>query len=61
MPTICVQCAMEAALKGEPCPSFDEEPDEHGRRVHPDPVKTQARRNELERLVVERFRRHLTS
>jgi hypothetical protein len=36
MPTVCIQCALKALVAGEPAPIFDEAPDVHAARVHPD-------------------------
>jgi hypothetical protein len=49
MPTVCIQCAMRAILAGEPVPTFDEEPDEHQRRCHPDLDEAARERAELQR------------
>jgi len=39
--TVCIQCHMRAMAAGEkPPPPFDESPEEHLVRVHPDPVET---------------------
>lgn len=53
MPTVCIQCALEAFVTNKGLmPSaaivFDETPEDHARRVHPDPVATNARRRWLE-------------
>lgn len=47
MPTMCVQCAMRAMLEGVTLPVFDESPEEHRARMHPDPVATDVERREL--------------
>jgi hypothetical protein len=39
---------MRALLLGEPSPVFDEEPDAHARRVHPDLAAAQRERKEME-------------
>lgn len=52
--TICIQCALEEFVRTgdvatlSTAAAFDESPDDHMRRVHPDPVATQARRRVLE-------------
>lgn len=56
VPLMCIQCSMRAMLKDEPSPTFDETLEEHMRRVHPDPVATQAERRELARKLVEKFK-----
>ena len=53
---LCIQCAMRALLKGEPTPMFDETPEEHQRRVHPDPFATRLERLELERQLTEKLK-----
>jgi hypothetical protein len=40
---------MKALLEGKAIPSFDETPEEHLRRCHPDPAETARERAELER------------
>jgi len=46
--TVCIQCAMKAMAEGKkPPPPFDETPEEHLRRVHPDPVQTATERAAL--------------
>lgn len=57
MPTVCIQCAMAALLKGEPPPSFEESPEDHLRRAHADPVATQDERRALEAALAEKFRK----
>jgi len=48
--TVCVQCAMKALLEGRLTTlQFEETPEEHMARVHPDPVATRRERLELER------------
>lgn len=49
MPTLCVQCAMRALVDGKPVPTFEETPEEHQRRCHPDLRATQKERIELEK------------
>ena len=49
MTTMCIQCAMRAMLNGEAPPTFDETPEQHQRRVHPDLAATQVERREMER------------
>lgn len=59
MPTFCIQCALEAFVKGKGASvppemtMFEETPEEHMKRVHPDPVATQNRRQELEQEAAE--------
>lgn len=53
MPTLCIQCAMKAMVAGEPYPVFDEEPAEHARRYHPNPLDTYRERQMLEAAVSE--------
>lgn len=47
MTTMCIQCAMRAILNDEAPPVFDETPEQHQRRVHPDLAATQAERREI--------------
>jgi hypothetical protein len=54
MATVCIQCAMRAMLAGVPPPAFDETPEQHLRRVHPDPVAARVERCELERQLYSR-------
>jgi len=56
MPTMCIQCAMRAMLNNEPPPMFDETPEEHQRRVHPDLIATQAERSVLERQLDQKIK-----
>lgn len=55
--TVCIQCAMEALAAGKSpdqiriASTFDETPTQHMRRVHPDPIATQRRREELYRII----------
>lgn len=49
MPTLCIQCSMRAMVSGEPPPMFDEKPEEHQARVHPDQEAVQRERVELGR------------
>jgi hypothetical protein len=46
---------MRAMLDDQPSPTFDETPEEHLRRAHPDPIATQVERRELERRLAEKF------
>ena len=52
MPTICIQCSMQALVDGRAIdlrlPPFDGSPEEHRTQVHPDPVKTKRERAVLE-------------
>lgn len=56
MPTICIQCSMRALLADEPPPMFDEEPEEHQARMHPDLVATKAERQQLEAELAEKLK-----
>lgn len=56
MPTVCVQCAMRAMLNDERPPVFDETPEQHRRRLHPDPAAAQRERRQLERQVAKKLR-----
>lgn len=47
MPTLCIQCSLKAMLNYEPIPTFEETPEEHQRRVHPDPEATRRERDEM--------------
>lgn len=53
MPTVCLQCAMRAIVEKKPTPYFDEEPEAHRLRVHPDLAATQRERVELEKTIAE--------
>lgn len=57
MALVCIHCSLKAMLNGEPPPSFDEEPEEHVARLHPDPVENWKERRELE----ARLKHHLDS
>ena len=48
MPLVCVQCSMRALVNETPVPTFDETPEQHAARCHPDPVETLRERKELE-------------
>jgi hypothetical protein len=58
---VCIQCALEAFVNGvDPLylhtdATFNETPTEHMRRLHPDPVRNQARRQELLMLAAARM------
>ena len=47
----CIHCSMKALLDGKPSPVFDETPEEHMARAHPDMEATIRERAEL----TERF------
>jgi hypothetical protein len=47
---------MRAVLNDEPPPSFDETPEEHQRRVHPDLAATRLERRELDRQLAEKLK-----
>ena len=53
MPT---ECSMRALLAHEPPPVFDEEPEAHAARMHPDPVATVNERRELEAKLAAQLR-----
>jgi hypothetical protein len=53
MPLFCLQCAMRAMVAGRPPEHFNESPEAHVLRVHPDPVACQAERQELEAQVAK--------
>jgi len=57
VPTVCVQCALRALVAGEPAPVWDEEPEVHQQRMHPDLEATARERRELE-AILERRRQH---
>jgi hypothetical protein len=59
--TICIQCAMEAFARGATpdamrlaC-SFEETPEQHQARCHPDLAETKRRRHQLEALAAQRM------
>lgn len=53
--TVCALCALKARLKGEPAVSFQEGPEEHLNRVHPDPKAMHDESVELRRQFQERL------
>lgn len=55
MPTLCIQCAMRAILEDRQPPVFEETPEEHRARVHPNLEDTRHEREELERRLVQHF------
>lgn len=57
MPTVCIQCAMKAMLAGEQGGGgvFEETPEAHMKRVHPDPAATHAERKALEAALALRL------
>jgi hypothetical protein len=60
LPTMmCIQCAMRAMLDGQPSPMFDETPEQHRHRVHPDLAATRVERRELERRLAEKLKEEL--
>ncbi len=56
MPTMCIQCAMRALLEDKPSPTFDETPEEHQLRVHPDLAATRLERQDLENKLVKKLK-----
>jgi hypothetical protein len=50
----CLQCSLKALLDGREAPIFDETPDAHMTRCHPDPEVTSQERHELERRLQQR-------
>jgi hypothetical protein len=50
----CLQCAMKAVLAGDEPPFFDETPEAHMERCHPDPYATYRERQMLEQQLYER-------
>jgi hypothetical protein len=53
--TMCIQCAMRAMLNDEQPPLFDETPEDHRSRVHPDPAETTRERLVLEEQLAEKL------
>jgi hypothetical protein len=54
--TVCIQCSMRALVNNESkAPVFDETPEEHVKRMHPDPIETLRERKALED-ALERMR-----
>lgn len=53
MPTLCVQCSLRAFVEGRASVMFDEDPEEHRARFHPDPEETRRERVELERIAAQ--------
>jgi hypothetical protein len=56
MATMCIQCAMRAMLKDEQVPLFDETPEEHRQRFHPDLEAATVERRDLELRLAEKLR-----
>lgn len=56
MPTMCIQCAMRALANNEPVPTFDETPEQHAARAHPDQAATLRERQELEKLLASKIK-----
>jgi hypothetical protein len=56
MATMCFQCAMKAIIEHRAVVRYDEEPEEHRKRVHPDQIATDRERKLLEHLLIERIR-----
>ena len=56
MATMCIQCSMRALLHDEPVPTFNETPEQHQRRVHPDLIATQIERQKLEQQLAQKFK-----
>ena len=62
MPTFCIQCGMKALLEDKEHVCIDEEPDEHARLMHPDPVAAWTERVELEKQLEKKAReKHVES
>jgi hypothetical protein len=61
MPLMCLQCAMRAIVEGKAPETFDESPEAHLARVHPDAVACQAERIELEGEVQKLIRARIES
>lgn len=55
MPTMCIQCAMRALIDQVAPPVFDETPEAHQQRVHPDLAVTLRERAEMERALAARL------
>lgn len=55
MALLCVNCALQAMLENRPPPRFDESPEEHLRRVHPDPHVARQERIDMERELLRRL------
>jgi hypothetical protein len=56
--TRCLHCAMKALVEGRAPEQFNEEPEEHRKRVHSDPVATDRERKLLERRLEQKIRNH---
>lgn len=56
MPTLCIQCSMKALIAGDTPPVFDETPEAHQQRMHPDLAATRRERVELERQLRDRMK-----
>lgn len=54
-PLVCIQCALKALVEGQPPPRFNETPDAHLARVHPNARLSIEERQEL----IVRLRRQL--
>jgi len=55
----CLHCAMKAMLAGESEPPiFDESPEAHMARCHPDPDQCWQERQQFEAAIKERHARH---
>ena len=48
MATACIQCSLRAMVENRKPPVFDETPEAHMARCHPDPEATARERGELE-------------
>lgn len=57
---ICIQCSMEALVKGEKPSVFSESMEEHMQRVHPDPEAMVARRAVLEAELQAKLEQEIT-
>jgi hypothetical protein len=56
---VCIECALRAVVEGKDPPRFNESPEEHMRRVHPDGGAQGADRAKLERAAMEAIQRRI--
>lgn len=55
MSLLCIQCAMEALVADKQYEPTNETADAHMRRVHPDPIANNQRRDELKKLIANKL------